>query len=171
MMTMSGRRLVYSSRQLLEPRFLDDVMAMLAEADAKPAWIAMEITEDIALGDGDAALKLLRALRDRGIHVRIDDFGTGFSSLSYLQWLPVKGLKIDRAFLQQLESDTRHREIVAAIIRLSHVLGLDVVAEGVERHEQIDVLRALGCDFAQGFLISKPMPAAEVPLFRNPLLN
>jgi diguanylate cyclase (GGDEF)-like protein len=160
-----------SPRQLLEPRFLDDVTTMLADADAKPSWIAMEITEDISLGDGDAALKVLQELRARGIHVRIDDFGTGFSSLSYLQWLPVKGLKIDRAFLQELETDTRHLEIVGAIIRLSHVLGLDVVAEGVERHEQVEVLRALGCDFAQGFLISKPMPAAEVPLFRNPLCN
>ena len=137
-------------------------MAILDAAGVLPNWIEMEITEDIALGDGDATLNVLRDIRGRGIGVRIDDFGTGYSSFSYLQRLPVKGLKIDRAFLDQMENDLRRREIVGAIIRLAHVLGLDVVAEGVERTEQLDELRTLGCDYVQGFLISKPLRAGEV---------
>jgi EAL domain-containing protein (putative c-di-GMP-specific phosphodiesterase class I) len=79
--------------------------------------------------------------------------------------MPVKGLKIDRAFLEQMEHDSRRREIVGAIIRLAHVLGLDVVAEGVERQEQLEELRTLGCDYVQGFFISRPLPAEEVTVW------
>ncbi len=152
-----------SPRQLLGPGFLDELSATLQSMGATADWIELEITEDIALGDGQAALNVLRQARERGISVRIDDFGTGYSSLSYLLRLPVNGLKLDRAFLDQLENDTHRREIVGAIVRLAHVLGLDVVAEGVERGEQMDELRALECDFVQGFHVSKPLPATEVP--------
>jgi EAL domain-containing protein (putative c-di-GMP-specific phosphodiesterase class I) len=154
-----------SPRQLIEPGFLDDVTTILVEAGAIPGWIELEITEDIGLGDGDMALNALREIRERGISVRIDDFGTGYSSLSYLLRLPASGLKIDRAFLDQLDNDRLRREIVGAIIRLAHILGLDVVAEGVERREQLDELRALGCDFVQGFYISRPLEAADVPVW------
>jgi diguanylate cyclase (GGDEF)-like protein len=154
-----------SPRQLLESGFIDEVMRILGENGAEPSWLDLEITEDIALGDGEAALDALRVIRDRGVQVRIDDFGTGYSSLSYLQRMPVKGLKIDRAFLEQMEHDSRRREIVGAIIRLAHVLGLDVVAEGVERQEQLEELRTLGCDYVQGFFISRPLPAEEVTVW------
>jgi diguanylate cyclase (GGDEF)-like protein len=154
-----------SPRQLLERGFIDDVMRILDANGAEPSWIELEITEDIALGDGEAALEALRVIRDRGIQVRIDDFGTGYSSLSYLQRLPVQGLKIDRAFLEQMEHDSRRREIVGAIIRLAHVLGLDVVAEGVERQEQLEELRTLECDFVQGYFVSKPLAAHEVTVW------
>jgi EAL domain-containing protein (putative c-di-GMP-specific phosphodiesterase class I) len=104
-------------------------------------------------------MRALVKLREHGIRVRIDDFGTGYSSLSYLQRLPVDGLKIDRAFLDQFENDAHRRAIVGAIIQLAHVLGLDVVAEGVERGEQLEELRGLDCDFVQGFHISPPLPS------------
>lgn len=151
-----------SPRQLLEHDFVGQTALQIADAGASPEWIEFEITEDIALGDGEAAMRILHDLRQRGVRVRIDDFGTGYSSLSYLQQLPVHGLKIDRAFLEQFETDTHRREIVGAIIRLAHVLGLDVVAEGVEREEQLNALRDLGCDLVQGYHIAQPMRAQRV---------
>ena len=151
-----------SPRQLLETAFVRDLSQQLDESGAEPSWIEIEITEDIALGDGEAAMDMLYAIRERGVRVRIDDFGTGYSSLSYLQRLPVSGLKIDRAFIEQLEYDTHRQEIVGAIVRLAHVLGLDVVAEGIERPAQLSALVELGCDFVQGYHISRPQPAAEI---------
>ncbi|MEO7457726.1 MAG: bifunctional diguanylate cyclase/phosphodiesterase [Gemmatimonadaceae bacterium] len=151
-----------SPRQLLEPGFVHDLMTNLEESGAQPSWIDIEITEDLALGDGEAAMDVLLAIRDCGVNVRIDDFGTGYSSLSYLQQLPVSGLKIDRAFIEHLDLDQHRREIVGAIIRLAHVLGLDVVAEGVERQAQLDALLALGCNFVQGYHISRPQAAAKI---------
>jgi diguanylate cyclase (GGDEF)-like protein len=151
-----------SPRQLLETAFVRDLSQQLDESGAEPSWIEIEITEDIALGDGEAALDMLYAIRERGVRVRIDDFGTGYSSLSYLQRLPVSGLKIDRAFIEQLEYDTHRQEIVGAIVRLAHVLGLDVVAEGIERPAQLSALVELGCDFVQGYHISRPQPAVAI---------
>jgi diguanylate cyclase (GGDEF)-like protein len=146
-----------SPLQLVEPGFIDDVITTLAVTGTPATAIALEITEDLALGDGEVAMKALYQLRENGIRVRIDDFGTGYSSLSYLQRLPVDGLKIDRAFLDQLENDAHRRAIVGAIVALAHVLGLDVVAEGVERGEQLEELQSLGCDFLQGYHISPPL--------------
>ena len=151
-----------SPLQLVEPGFVDDVITMLAVNGTPTSAIAFEITEDLALGDGEIAMRALYRLREHGIRVRIDDFGTGYSSLSYLQRLPVNGLKIDRAFLDQLENDGHRRAIVGAIIALAHVLGLDVVAEGVERGEQLQELQSLGCDFLQGYHISPPMSRENV---------
>ncbi|MEP6999096.1 MAG: GGDEF and EAL domain-containing protein [bacterium] len=146
-----------SPMQLVEQGFIEDVVAILAETGASPGWIAFEITEDLALGDTEIAMRALIKLREHGIRVRIDDFGTGYSSLSYLQRLPVGGLKIDRTFLEQFESDAHRRAIVGAIIQLAHVLGVDVVAEGVERREQLEELRVLNCDLVQGYFLSPPL--------------
>lgn len=149
-----------SPRELADPVYVTQVLANIAAHGGSPDCIAFEMTEDVALGHGETPVLALRQLRDAGFTVRIDDFGTGFSSLVYLQRLPIHGLKIDRAFIQHVEFDTKRREIVRAIINLAHVLGLDVVAEGVERREQLDTLRALGCDYAQGYFIATPMTAA-----------
>jgi diguanylate cyclase (GGDEF)-like protein len=149
-----------SPRELADPTYVPRVLATLAAHGAAPDCIAFEVTEDFALGNSDAPLLALRQLNDCGFALRIDDFGTGFSSLVYLQRLPIRGLKIDRAFIQHVELDRKRREIVRAIIDLAHVLGLDVVAEGVERREQLDALRALGCDHAQGYFIAAPLRAA-----------
>ena len=120
------------------------------------------MTEEIELAKGDAPLRALRELRSAGFRVCIDDFGTGYSSLSYLQHLPVDAIKIDRAFIDGVDSDPRQRAIVSAIIRLAHVLDLDVVAEGVERKEQLAILRELGCDFVQGHYFSAPLSATQM---------
>jgi diguanylate cyclase (GGDEF)-like protein len=151
-----------SPRQLAEPLFLPHAMASVAAAGATPSAIVFEMTEEIELAKGDAPLRALRELRSAGFRVCLDDFGTGYSSLSYLQHVPLDALKIDRGLTNRLDSDSRQREIVNAIIRLAHVLGLDVVAEGVERREQLDVLRTLGCDFVQGHFLSAPLSAGQM---------
>ena len=151
-----------SPRQLGDPTFVRQVQMIVAGAGASPCSMAFEMTEDIELGKGDAPLRALRELRKAGFRVSIDDFGTGYSCLSYLQRLPIDGLKIDRAFLRNIERDEKQREIVKAIIALAHVLQLNVVAEGVERREQLEALGELGCDNAQGHFLSPPLPASQM---------
>jgi EAL domain-containing protein (putative c-di-GMP-specific phosphodiesterase class I)/GGDEF domain-containing protein len=151
-----------SPRQLAEPLFLPHALATIAAMGASPHTVLFEMTEEIELGSGDAAVRALRELRAQGYRVCIDDFGTGYSSLSYLQRLPVDALKIDRAFVCGVDVDTRQRAIVRAVVELAHVLHLDVVAEGIERLEELEVLRELGCDYVQGHYLSPPLPAAAM---------
>jgi EAL domain-containing protein (putative c-di-GMP-specific phosphodiesterase class I) len=108
---------------------------------------------------------LLEELKERSIQLLIDDFGTGYSSLSYLQRLPVDTLKIDRSFITGIEKNTRHLDITRAIITLAHSLGMDVVAEGLETMEQLEILQTLGCEYGQGYLFAKPLPEEEVISF------
>ena len=112
--------------------------------------------------DAASALVVLSALKELGVLLAIDDFGTGYSSLSYLQRFPLDILKVDRMFVEELGMRTGGDEIVSAVIELAHALGLEVVAEGVETEQQLEALCSLGCDFAQGFLFSRPVPAAEL---------
>jgi len=112
--------------------------------------------------DAASALLVLRALKDLGVLLAIDDFGTGYSSLSYLQRFPLDILKVDSNFVEDLGVSGEDEEIVSAVINLAHALGLKVVAEGVETEQQLDVLRSLNCDFAQGYLFSRPLPAADL---------
>ena len=107
---------------------------------------------------------MLQALKEIGVFLAIDDFGTGYSSLSYLQRFPLDIVKVDRMFVDELGQDDGGDEIVSAVISLAHALGLEVVAEGVETPQQLEILRSLGCDFAQGFLFSRPVPANELPI-------
>jgi diguanylate cyclase (GGDEF)-like protein len=151
-----------SPRQLADSTFVPHVLATLANSGVSTSSIGFEMTEDIELEKNETPLHTLRDLRAAGFRVRIDDFGTGYSSLSYLQRLTLDGLKLDRAFIQNLDFDVKRREIVAAIIRLAHVLDMDVVAEGVERAEQLEMLRALGCDHAQGHFLSPPLAAPQM---------
>ena len=109
----------------------------------------------------EEGIVILQALKDLGLHVSIDDFGTGFSSLSYLKRLPVDKLKIDQSFIKDLTTDPGDAAIVTSIITLAHNLDLTVIAEGVENPEQLGFLRAKRCDEVQGYLISKPMPAND----------
>jgi EAL domain-containing protein (putative c-di-GMP-specific phosphodiesterase class I) len=149
-------------RQLGDATFLPYVLETLAALGASPADIVFEMTENFELGKGDASLRALREVRQAGIRVFVDDFGTGYSSLSYLQRLAIDGVKLDRSFIDSLDFDARQREIVSAVIRLAHVLDLDVVAEGVERREQLDVLIAMGCDHAQGHFFCHPLEPANM---------
>jgi diguanylate cyclase (GGDEF)-like protein len=153
-----------SARQLAHPGLVDDVAAILAETGAESARVCLEITESAVLDDANADERLA-ALKALGVRLAIDDFGTGYSSLSQLGRFPVDVLKIDRSFVQAMGDGGAHprgRGMVAAVITLAGAMGLEPIAEGVEREAQADVLRALGCPAAQGFLFSAPGEAAEI---------
>jgi len=150
-----------SARQLDGPD-LARVIAAALEANAFPASaLTLEITESVVMRDVLRNVEHLRALREIGVNLSIDDFGTGYSSLVYLKRLPVTTLKIDREFVDGLGQDPHDSAIVAAVIAMARALELRVVAEGVETPRQLAELRRLGCDAAQGFLFSRPVPAEE----------
>ena len=151
-----------SARQIDDPQIVATIEEILSRTGLPPEHLTLEITESALMKDAAAALVVLRALKEIGVLLAIDDFGTGYSSLSYLQRFPLDILKVDRMFVQELGQDGGGDEIVSAVISLAHALGLEVVAEGVETGQQLEILRALQCDFAQGFLFSRPVPASEL---------
>jgi EAL domain-containing protein (putative c-di-GMP-specific phosphodiesterase class I) len=122
----------------------------------------LEITETIAMGDADRSAVVLSELKALGVRLDIDDFGTGYSSLSRLQRFPVDTLKIDRSFISRMDTDNETREIVRIIVMLAHGLRLKVVAEGVETQVQADMLKEIGCELAQGYLYSRPVPGEAI---------
>ncbi len=154
-----------SARQLREPGLVDAVAATLHDHGLPPGALKLELTESSLVQDPAAAAVVLRALKKREVQVYLDDFGTGYSSLSSLHRLPLDALKIDRSFVAGLDggSTGAHKgaEIVRTIVALARSLGVRVVAEGVETREQLAALHALGCDFAQGYLIGRPVPAEQ----------
>ena len=157
-----------SALQLRQKDFVDSVLDALSQFDGAAPLLDLEITESVLLDDIDESTRKLQALRRAGVEVSVDDFGTGFCSLSYLARLPVDTLKIDRSFVVRMRDAGYPRNIVAMIVSLAHTLGLRVVAEGVEDVEQVDLLRELGCDQIQGFYVSHPVPADQiVPLLRG----
>lgn len=133
--------------------------------DLDPGGLIFEITESVAMEQPEETVRVLDLLHDMGIGLAIDDFGTGYSSLSYLRMFPIHHLKLDRSFVEEIGIDEDSSVICDATIGLAHNLGLSVVAEGVETQQQLDYLRARGCDLAQGYLISRPVPAGEVMAF------
>ena len=154
----SGRVSVnISSRQLRERSFLHVVRGALDQAGVDPRSLEIEVTESVLLEE--LGLRALRELQEMGISIAIDDFGTGFSSLSYLNRMPVSVLKIDRSFIRGIEKG--RAAIVAAIIAMAHELDFSVVAEGVETERELEFLREHGCDFLQGFLCGRPVPAGD----------
>ncbi len=130
---------------------------LLQEGGVDPKWVNLEITETSAMADAERSAGMLAQLKALGVGLDIDDFGTGYSSLSRLQRLPVDTLKIDRAFVSRVDSDQDTYEIVRIIVMLAHNLGLTVVAEGVETLAQLDLIRKVGCERAQGYLFSRPV--------------
>jgi EAL domain-containing protein (putative c-di-GMP-specific phosphodiesterase class I) len=122
----------------------------------------VEITEEFLMADRDRARAILTRLRDSGVQIAVDDFGTGYSSLSYLRDLPIDELKLDRTFVFPMADDARAVALVASTISLAHSLGLRMVAEGVETQAAFTELTRLGCDQAQGYFMSRPVPAAEL---------
>lgn len=150
-----------SATQFADPHLAEDVRLALSEANLPPSSLILEVTESTAMRDIDSSERVLRQLVGMGIGISIDDFGTGYSSLLYLKLLPATELKIDRAFVSQLESAAEDATIVSAIVTLAQNLHLKVVAEGVETQKQRAFLTELGCDSMQGFLLGKPMPAPE----------
>ena len=152
-----------STRTLLDSGFADRVLAHLAAHRTPPALLGLEITETTIMEDPDRALAVLTRLADAGVRLSIDDFGTGYSSLAYLKSLPVHELKIDRSFVAGMMTSERDRVIVDSTVALGRRLGLDVVAEGVEDEPTRVALDDLGCELAQGFLFSRPVPGAGRP--------
>ena len=147
-----------SARQLQRGHFLEDVRAALAATGADPRRLEIELSERVLLRPTRDLVELLAELRALGIRILIDDFGTGCSSLSYLNDLPVDVLKIDKSFVHAIGEDPRHGAICRAIIQMAHSLDMQVVAEGVETTEQREFLVASGCDLAQGYLFGRPEP-------------
>jgi diguanylate cyclase (GGDEF)-like protein len=154
-----------STRQLEDPDFPAAVASALADAGLEPEHLCLELTESALMGAANASLDALRAVKDLGVYVGIDDFGTGHSSLARLRGLPVEVLKVDRSFVDGLGTEREDSAVVAAILSLAHALGLHVVAEGVETPLQANQLSALGCAVAQGFLWSPAVPADRVREF------
>jgi EAL domain-containing protein (putative c-di-GMP-specific phosphodiesterase class I) len=151
-----------SARQIDHAGIIPTVERALSDSGVEPWQVTLEITESALMKDAASALAVLKALKALGVTLAIDDFGTGYSSLSYLQRFPLDILKIDRTFVRELGSGGDGAEIVAAVVNLAHALNLQVVAEGVETERQLIELRRLGCDFAQGYLFSRPFPAHQL---------
>jgi len=151
-----------SAQQIDHPDIVETVERILSTTGLPPANLTLEITESALMRDAAAALRVLKALKSIGVSLAIDDFGTGYSSLSYLQRFPLDILKVDKSFVDELGQQVECDEIVAAVINLAHALGLQVVAEGVETEQQLEVLQRLRCDFAQGYLFSRPVPATQL---------
>ena len=148
-----------SVHQLSQPDLATRIAAALERNRIEPKLITCEITESLAMGDAESTIKAFESLAAIGVHISIDDFGTGQSSLSQLRRLHPEELKIDRSFVLDLESSDEARAVVNAVVKLAQALGLKVVAEGVETEAQHEILRSLGCDELQGYLFARPMPA------------
>jgi diguanylate cyclase (GGDEF)-like protein len=153
-----------SARQLLHPDLLADVAAALADSGLPPTLLKLEITESVMMEDADSVIALLERLKAMQIRLLLDDFGTGYSSLSYLHRLPVDTLKIDRSFIMHLHEDDKARHFVETIVHLAHKLGLNLICEGVELQVQADILRAMGAEYSQGYLYSRPVVANEADM-------
>jgi diguanylate cyclase (GGDEF)-like protein/PAS domain S-box-containing protein len=146
-----------SNRQFENPRMFEDFMATLERRGCAPTWIEAEITESLLIDQFPRAPEILDKLHAAGVRIAIDDFGTGFSALSYLSRFPIDALKIDGSFVRDLQSHSRNRELVKAIVSVGRALELEIVAEGVETREQAKILLDYGCRLAQGYLYSEPL--------------
>lgn len=153
-----------SGTQLQRQDFPDRVARVLRETGMVSSSLELEITESVLMDSASPSRRVMHLVRDMGVGFSIDDFGTGFSSLSYLRHLPVDSIKIDRSFLREIPGDADSVAIVTAIATMAVSLGLELTAEGVEMEEQVGLLKALGCREVQGFLFGKPMPAEEFAL-------
>lgn len=151
-----------ASQQLQEPNFIDKLDRILQETGIDGSSLRLEITESALIEPGGSVQDTLQQIRKRNIKLSIDDFGTGYSSLSYLRRFPIDNLKIDRSFIEQMNSDSENLEIVRVIITLAKTLGMDAISEGVETPQQLQQLKALGCEFGQGFLFAKPLTSKVI---------
>ncbi|RZA34464.1 MAG: EAL domain-containing protein, partial [Lysobacteraceae bacterium] len=151
-----------SARQFMHDGLVESISRIVGETGIDPALLEFELTETALMQQGERTLEILRQINGMGMRLSIDDFGTGYSSLAYLKRFPVRKIKIDRAFVRELEASAEDRAIVAAVMALANSLGLSAVAEGVETEGQYALLRGYGCQFAQGYLFARPLPAGEV---------
>ena len=148
-----------TARQMKQRNFPETVAQALADSGLPAHLLELEITESAVMEQPKEAIQLLTELRRMGLTLAIDDFGTGYSSLAYLKLFPIDHLKIDRSFVADIEHDLNDRSIAFGTIALAHSLGLNVIAEGVETEDQMELLSCNGCDEIQGYLFSRPLPA------------
>ena len=166
-----GMTVNVSSRQLMHPQFVEQVAAAIRDAGIFPDRLRLEITETTLMHSLNIATTLIADLRALGIQIYLDDFGSGYSSLSYLHHFPVNALKIDHPFIRSLADTREQSRIVESIVALARSVGANVIAEGVETQDQLARLRQIGCGHAQGFFFSKPLApaAAEAFMARGPV--
>jgi EAL domain-containing protein (putative c-di-GMP-specific phosphodiesterase class I) len=151
-----------SPLHLDQPDFVDRFIALLAEYEVPHERIEVELTENLFIRDPGAVASKLQSLASKGVLIAIDDFGTQYSSLGYLQKFPIHTLKIDKSFVWEIDREYRQHTIIKAIISIAHGLNLNLIAEGVETEEQLKFLAAQGCNEIQGYLVSKPLTAADL---------
>jgi EAL domain-containing protein (putative c-di-GMP-specific phosphodiesterase class I) len=154
-----------SCRQFARRDTLDAVRRVLAETCLDARYLKLELTETAVMDSVIPAMAEMNALRDIGVQFHLDDFGTGYSSLGYLHRMPIEALKIDRSFVNAMESDRMGTSIVQAIIALAHSLNMHVIAEGIENEAQLAKLTRLGCNYAQGYHFAKPFSPADLVAF------
>ena len=150
-----------SVKHLMKNDFLDEVREILSTYQLPPEQIEIEITESVMIDSVEKALECINEIKKMGIKIAIDDFGTGYSSLSYLNNFPADVLKIDKAFIDQMNMSDSSRKYVASIISIGHIMNFKVISEGVEEDAQLDTLRSIGCDYIQGFIWGRPLPPKE----------
>jgi EAL domain-containing protein (putative c-di-GMP-specific phosphodiesterase class I) len=153
-----------SVQQLQDDKIIEILQTVLKETGVDPAYLELEITESLLAENHEILLPRLEALLAQGVTLSIDDFGTGYSSLSYLTSFPVNTLKVDRAFVKDMETNKGDATLTRTIISMAHALGLKVVAEGIEDKVQLEMLSKFGCDIGQGYLFSKPLEKVEMLL-------
>jgi diguanylate cyclase (GGDEF)-like protein len=156
-----------SGQQFRRPSFVEDLWKTVREAEVDPRFVAIEVTEAVIMDHVEEAAAKLSRLRDLGIQIHVDDFGTGYSSLSYLHRFPITAVKIDRSFVAGLPGQVESEEVIKAIVSIAESLDFDVIAEGVESAPHVQALEALRCRYGQGFVLAKPVPAAELETWAN----
>ncbi|HDK7157333.1 TPA: EAL domain-containing protein [Clostridium botulinum] len=157
-----------SFKQMKDKNFVDNVLNILKTTKLPPSCLCLEITEDEAMEDVDLSIRTLEALKKHGIKISLDDFGTGYSSLSYVTKLPIDNIKIDKSIIKNIHKDNKSLQIVKSIILMSKSLDINIIAEGVEAIDQLEILQELNCDFIQGFYISEPLP---IKTFENKFIR
>ena len=160
-----------SQSQFYRTDVYSTISAALAETRLDPKWLEVEVTETMAMQDIDRTISVLNKLRELGVSVSMDDFGSGYSSLSSLKTIPLDILKIDRSLVCDLDENKVSKQITNAIVELGKAMELVVLAEGVETRGQIDFLTEIGCDLAQGYFYSKPRPAKDIESLLMPLIS
>jgi EAL domain-containing protein (putative c-di-GMP-specific phosphodiesterase class I) len=154
-----------SARQLGRPDLARTIAGVLRESGLEGRSLSLDITETVLVKTLEGNTAVLNELKRLGVKISIDDFGAGYSSLSYLKRFPADALKLDRSFIRALGEDVEDTVMVQMIVDLAHTFGMEVIAEGVESAEQLELLRGMGCDFAQGYHFARPLLPEDVPKF------
>ena len=150
-----------SARHLMRNDFLQEIQDIVNTSHFPVRDLEIEITESVMIDSAEEALNCINAVKQMGARIALDDFGTGYSSLSYLNTFPADILKVDKSFIDKMNSSDSSKQYVAAIISIGHIMNFDVISEGVEKPEQLDTLRSIGCDYIQGYIWGRPLPPDE----------